>query len=296
MLTLPKKTRDEENSHYISKNWDVFPYPNNTIVVASYIKSGTTWVQQIVGQLVFKGKENIPIADISPWWDFRYPSVEEKLLELKKQTHRLFVKTHLPASAMVFSEKAKYIYIGRDGRDVVWSMHNHYAQGNDLLYKILNDTPENIPAFERPSESKNLYFKEWLENDGHPIWSGWENWRTWWPLRNHPNVLLLHYNNLKDNLPGKMREIASFLDIKIVEEKFHKYLEHCSFDYMKKNATKVTPLAGIPWDKGAEAFVYKGIIGRWKDELLEKLSIKYEQIAVEKLGEECAHWLKTGEL
>ncbi len=31
-------------------------------------------------------------------------------------------KTHLPVDALVFSPEAKYLYIGRDGRDVIWSM------------------------------------------------------------------------------------------------------------------------------------------------------------------------------
>ena len=46
---------------------------------------------------------------------------------VEAQTHRRFLKTHLPVDALVFSEKAKYIYIGRDGRDVVWSLYNHHA-------------------------------------------------------------------------------------------------------------------------------------------------------------------------
>jgi hypothetical protein len=49
---------------------------------------------------------------------------------VEAQTHRRFLKTHLPLDALVFSPKAKYIYIGRDGRDVVWSMYNHHANAN----------------------------------------------------------------------------------------------------------------------------------------------------------------------
>jgi len=43
--------------------------------------------------------------------------------------------------ALVFSSKAKYLYIGRDGRDVVWSMYNHHANANEKWYAALNDTP-----------------------------------------------------------------------------------------------------------------------------------------------------------
>ena len=57
------------------------------------------------------------------WLDLRVPPKAVKLPVVEAQTRRRFLKTHLPLDALVFSPKAKYIYIGRDGRDVVWSMY-----------------------------------------------------------------------------------------------------------------------------------------------------------------------------
>ena len=73
-------------------------------------------------------------------------------------------------------------------------------------------------------------------------------------------------------------------------------MEHCTFDYMKKNAVKSVPLGGAFWDGGAETFVNKGNNGRWRDTLTAEDSARYEAMAQEKLGAECAHWLATGEL
>jgi aryl sulfotransferase len=50
-----------------------------------------------------------------------------KLPAVEAQSHRRFVKTCLPVDALVFSPKAKYVYIGRDGRNVVWSLYNHHS-------------------------------------------------------------------------------------------------------------------------------------------------------------------------
>ena len=50
-------------------------------------------------------------------------------------------------------------------------------------------------------------------------------------------------------LPGQMRRIADFLDIEIDERRFPRMVEHCSFVWMKANATKSTPLGGIIWDE-----------------------------------------------
>ena len=80
---------------------------------------------------------------MSPWLDIRIAQAET-LAAVEAQTHRRFLKTHRPVEALVFSPQAKYLYIGRDGRDVVWSMYNHQANANDQWYKILNDTPGRV--------------------------------------------------------------------------------------------------------------------------------------------------------
>jgi hypothetical protein len=36
-------------------------------------KAGSTWTQQIVGQLIFGGREDIEVATLSPWLDLRVP-------------------------------------------------------------------------------------------------------------------------------------------------------------------------------------------------------------------------------
>ena len=65
---------------------------------------------------------------------------------------------------------------------------------------------------------------------------------------------------------------------------------------MKQNATKSVPLGGIFWDGGAQIFVHKGTNGRWREVLMADKSQKYEQMAQQNLGEECANWLATGRL
>ena len=73
-------------------------------------------------------------------------------------------------------------------------------------------------------------------------------------------------------------------------------MEHCSFNYMKKNAVKAVPLGGAFWDGGAETFINKGVNGRWKDVLSAEESAKYEAIAAEKLDPACEKWIRTGQM
>jgi aryl sulfotransferase len=67
------------------------------------------------------GQEGLEVAEMSPWLELRVPPKDEKLPAVEAQEHRRFLKTHLPVDALVFSPQAKYLYIGRDGRDIVWS-------------------------------------------------------------------------------------------------------------------------------------------------------------------------------
>ncbi|CAN5519058.1 sulfotransferase domain-containing protein [soil metagenome] len=296
-IVWPKKERELHNHHFDSTVWNDFPFRDDDIIISTYAKSGTTWVQQIVSQLIFNGTPDLEVAEMSPWLDLRVPPKHVKLEALAAQQHRRFIKTHLPVDALVFSPKVKYIYIGRDGRDVMWSMYNHHVNANDLWYQLLNDTPERVgPPIDKPVESITQYFSEWLDKDGFPFWSFWENISSWWAIKDLPNVLMLHYENLKKDMPGEIRRIAAFLEVDIDESKWADILEHCSFDYMKKNATKSVPLGGVLWDGGSETFINKGVNGRWRDLLPKEESERYEKICKEKLGSEATLWLNTGKL
>ena len=211
-IAWPQKTREMHNQHIDSTVWNDFKFRDDDIIISTYAKSGTTWMQQIVAQLLFAGDTEIDTHEMSPWVDFRLPPKEVKLAALEAQTHRRFMKTHLPVEALVYSPKAKYIYIGRDGRDVLWSLYNHHAMANPDMYNALNNTPGRVgPPMEPPPADIREYWHEWLARDGFPYWSLWENVRSWWAIRNLPNILMVHFDVLKNHMPEEMRRIARFL-------------------------------------------------------------------------------------
>jgi len=297
MTAWPEKKRELHNHHFDSTMWNDIEFRDDDIVISTYAKAGTTWVQQIVSQLIFDGQPDLEVAEMSPWVDLRVPPREVKLPAIAAQEHRRFLKTHLPVDALVFSPKAKYIYIGRDGRDVVWSMYNHHVNANEKWYGALNETPGLVgPKIEKPVEDTRQYFIDWLEKDGHPFWPFWENARSWWAARELPNVHFLHFAKLKEDMPARIREVAAFLDIEVDESKWDDILKHCSFAYMKDNATKSVPLGGAFWEGGAKTFVNKGTNGRWRDTLSADDVSAYEAKAAEELGDGCARWFATGEM
>ena len=239
-IAWPRKTRELMNHHMDSTVWNDFDFRDNDVVVATYAKSGTTWTQQIVSQLLFKGAEGVPVHELSPWLDLRVPPKDVKLGALAAQTHRRCVKTHLPLDALVFSPNAKYLYVARDGRDVIFSMYNHHSRGNAMWYELLNDTPGRVgPPIYPPDPDINRYFRTWLECDGYPFWSFWENIASWWAARDLPNVRLVHFATLKADLEGEMRRIADFLEVEASAAEWAAMIDHCSFEYMKAHADDV---------------------------------------------------------
>jgi aryl sulfotransferase len=296
-VAWPEKSKEMHNQHIDSTFWNDFKFRDDDIIISTYAKSGTTWMQQIISQMLFNGETDIDTQAMSPWIDFRVPPKEIKLAAVEAQTHRRFVKTHLPVEALVYSPKAKYIYIGRDGRDVLWSLYNHHLNGNEAMYDALNKSPGLVgPPLEPPPDDIREYWHTWLAKDGFPYWSFWENVRSWWAIRDLPNLLLVHFETLKQHMPEEMRRIAAFLDIPIDESKWDEIVEHCTFDWMRNNGEKIVPLGGVVWKGGVKTFINKGTNGRWKETLTPAESAEYEAKALAELGPECAHWLATGEL
>src|ERR1051326_3554548 len=203
-VSWPVKTRELHNVLFDSTRWNGFKFRDDDIIVATWGKSGTTWTQQILGQLIFRGAEGLPVMDLCPWLDLRLIPLNDLLGQLDKQTHRRFLKTHLPLDALEFSPKAKYVYIGRDGRDSAWSWYNHYTAINDEAFDMFNNVPGRVGPPAEPMKCDIVeFFRAWIDGDGFPLADFWSHYQGWYNVRHLPNVLLVHFNNLKaDVIPA----------------------------------------------------------------------------------------------
>jgi aryl sulfotransferase len=290
----PIKTRELQNHHIDSTLWNSFKFRDDDIVIATYAKSGTTWMQQIISQLVFNGEEGVDNHKISPWPDFRLtpPDIFESLEALP---HRRFIKTHLPVDALVFSPAAKYIYMARDGRDTGWSFFNHFANFTEARRCAVNDAPGRVgPPLPPCTVEVHEFYHNWFANNGAPYWPFWENIRSWWAIRHLPNVKLVHFNQLKSDLEGSIRGIAEFLGMAPNAKTLPEIVGHCTFEYMKSHAETMAPNGGVAWSGGARTFINKGTNGRWRETLSAAEIAAYDAKAVAELGPECAAWLAQG--
>jgi aryl sulfotransferase len=268
------------------------------VVVATWGKTGTTWLEQVVTQLLMGAPEGLRVG-CGPWLDMRGPPLEDVLGEVERTAHRRCLKTHLPLDALVFSPLAKYIYVGRDARDVVWSAYNHQASFTQAALDMFNNTPDRVgPPLTHPRFGIRDYYLEFLktgEMPGFCMAPFWSHVRGWWEVRHLPNVLLLHFDNLKRDLDASARRVAEFLGASLDEERWPILLEHCSFHYMR-TAASAAEIFSLVWRDGPQSFFNKGTNGRWKDVLTPEEAAQCDTVAARELTPECAHWLRTGEV
>ena len=282
------------HNHFMTSTvWDAIAFRPDDIIIATYMKSGTTWMQQIIAQLIFDGAEGLDLQTLSPWVELR-TLPPETLTALHAQPHRRFLKTHLPADALRMSPQAKYIHVGRDGRDTAWSLHNHHYNATDAYFARYNTGADHLPPLTRGTADPQQFYHDWLARDGYPMWPFWDHHRTWWAIRDRPNVKFIHYNDLTSDLPGAIRSIATFLNMDIPQDRLDLITSHCTFAYMKANAARMAPRGGASWQGGAQTFINKGRNGRWRERLTPAETAAYEAKALAELGPDCARWLEHG--
>src|SRR3954470_2426766 len=98
---LPQLIHTYQNHHMDSTRWERYQPRAGDIVISTSMRSGTTWTQEIVRQLILwyqpdKTLERAPQMDTSPWLDLRVRSLDTVIDLLEGQQHRRFIKTHLP--------------------------------------------------------------------------------------------------------------------------------------------------------------------------------------------------------
>ena len=60
-MALPEKTHELHSHHFDSTIWNDLQFRDDDIVISTYAKSGTTWMQQIVAQMMFGGDPELEV-------------------------------------------------------------------------------------------------------------------------------------------------------------------------------------------------------------------------------------------
>ncbi len=286
-----------------SDRWSGFEFRDDDIIISTPAKCGTTWTQMLVALLIFDTTDlPAPVAHLSPWLDMNTRPLADVRAELEGQSHRRFIKSHLPFGSLPYDERVTYVTCGRDPRDVAVSWAHHLANidfdefmrqriasvGMEDLAEL--GAPEPVP--DDPTEA----FWHWIESDS-PMGSlsaTVSHLGSFWHHRSEPNVIALHYADLQRDLVGEMVRLAARLGLERSRERLAELAPAASFDRMRDDAERVAPNADQGFWKSTTDFFHKGTSGQWRDLMSEDELPRYEKRVGELCAPEFAHWLHHG--
>lgn len=282
--------RRYEGTVYDSNRWDGFELRPGDIIISTPPKSGTTWTQMICALLILQEPElPLPLDTLSPWIDMVTRPRTDVFADLDAQRHRRFIKTHTPLDGIPNDPTVTYICVGRDPRDVALSMDHHRDNTNIAAFLDAREQAAAIDGVElgplRPSparpDGERERFWQWVDDEtpstqvGSSLRRTVEHLQSFWSAPNALDILFLHYDDLKDDLEGQMRQMATRLGIDVDEHRWPRLVQAATFESMRRNADRTVPGGGREHWIDHVAFFNRGVSGQWRDLLDDADLVRY---------------------
>ena len=266
------------------------------IWLASYPKSGNTWVRTMIASLLytedgffnFELIKNIPqFPDNKYFKEFtgdlanfdevmKYWRIAQDKINLDNEIK--FFKTHhlnCKINEYSFTDKSNTlatIYIVRDPRSLVSSISNHFSKTINESKKFLL-TPKFIGGKESKDRQKLNHIPTLLGT-----WS--EHYKFW--TMNNKNLLLIKYEDLVSDTESQLEKIVKFLEkfipIKTNKEKNYNIIKSTSFDQLKNMEKKGLFKEGIvnKFSNEKVDFFRLGPKNKWEDNLKKDIQKELE--------------------
>lgn len=227
-----------------SKDWS----EEEDILIATYPKCGTTWMQQIVLLLLTDATGDVDPMDLAPWIDRECSLLGSAELEKieKRIAGRRVWKTHAPAQLLPAKKwNGKIIVVSRNPKDAAVSMYKHYL---------------GLPNFKYDGPWSHFFDELFMHgNVGHGDYfdhvKSWHNFRS-------DKMLWLTFESLTADVRGGVRKVAEFLEIPFTDDLLDRVVAYASFDSMK--AAHEKRMESGTQRMGSAAHFRSGTAGAWK--------------------------------
>ncbi|XP_049615558.1 sulfotransferase 2B1 [Syngnathus scovelli] len=234
------------------KRFETFTFRPDDVVIVTYPKSGTTWMQEII-PLIMSGGDPASVETLHNW--DRVPWLEEARtcsLNLDdRPSPRMFTTHFLPhmMPPSFFQVKPKVIYVMRNPKDVFTSSFHYCSMASFLV----DPGPQ--------SEFLQKFLK------GEVIFGSWfDHVKSW--LEYKERIFYICYEEMIKDLKDSVARLALFLEKTLDDDVIEKIAERCVFKNMKKN--NMSNYSAVPneiMDTTKSQFLRKGIAGDWKNQL-----------------------------
>ena len=162
-------------------------------------------------------------------------------------------------------DRSKVIICLRNPKDTVVSFYHHEKLIKSHGY--IGDFPSYFDLFMDNLVMYSSYF---------------DYVREAWSKRYHPNVCLLFYEDIKEDLATNVRKVSKFLGKELTNENVEAMVDHLSFKKMKNNPAVNKEQAKIAKRFNEEgSFIRKGEVGDWKNYFTDEMNKRMDK-AIEK--------------
>ncbi|XP_061822200.1 sulfotransferase 1 family member D1-like [Nerophis lumbriciformis] len=244
------------------------PDPSD-LLIATYPKAGTTWVQETVDLLLHNGNSEICKRASTPirmpfLENSKRPGISSGIDLLKTMDPPRVIKTHLPFQLIpkgFWENKCKVIYVARNAKDNLVS-YFHF----DQMYLSHPD----------PGPWEH-YVQKFMR--GQVAWGSWyDHVKSYWEEREKRNILYLFYEDMKENPQREVERIMRYLDLSLPDDVISRIVELTSFENMKEN-----PMANYSFmprcifDQSLCTFMRKGQVGDWMNHFTPEQSAEFDE-------------------
>jgi hypothetical protein len=224
---------------------EITVYPDD-VFLTSYPRSGNTWMRFLVGNLVYPN-DPVTFLNLESLLPDMYIHSDREMRGLRRprtiKSHECFDPRY-----------QRIVYIVRDPRDVAVS--NYFWELKKGSFRDGFPIQEFIPR--------------WMAAQYWPRLGNWGDHVTSWlsTRRNHPNFVLIRYEDLKQHTTRELARVAGLLQIEPTAERLESAIKLSSAERMRQlENTQGGKWLQTKYTRQDTPFVRKASLGGWKNAL-----------------------------